>query len=186
LLDRYFSLTGRLLRALRAAAPDARPVNRFTAEAVFGGGKDEQAAGLRALTEWLSANAPAARWRMVPAHTRSLAPDCVRKLEEVVRARDEPAVEREFIGVEADALVWPEKHGSEGTGALPKRGQRVVALTASGAVPFGAPGTVVSVDKQVRMVTVLFDDVLPCGTKLEGRLETNRGLQLHARDLMNL
>ena len=80
---------------------------------------------------------------------------------------------------EVDALV-DDSHLSEGHFQL---GNRVIVMASSIAVPFGARGTVIGVEK--RGVDVLFDHRYMGGTNLLGRCSNLRGLRLPAKILLH-
>ena len=50
-------------------------------------------------------------------------------------------------------------------------------------VPFGTYGTIVGIDNETRSVSVVFDKPLACGTKLDGKLKSNRGMRLMEREV---
>ena len=80
---------------------------------------------------------------------------------------------------DVDALV-DDSHLSESQFQI---GNRVIVMAASIAVPFGARGTVIGVEK--RGIDVLFDYRYMGGTNLLGRCSNLRGLRLPAKVLMH-
>jgi 5'-3' exoribonuclease 1 len=189
LLRDYFRLAGNLLKAVKAHCADKgekRGRMCLKIDEIFPGTKEEQQARLSELVRWLSANATASKWPLVPAQAESLSVEAFKKIEDLWQIYKPLRTERKIAGVSPDIITWQTKYEPRGDDATPRPGARVAAIAGSGPAPFGARGTVVEVDGIEKIATVVFDDVLPCGTRLEGRLATNRGLSLYLRDLLLL
>jgi ribosomal protein L24 len=201
LLQSYFQNAGNLLELLRKQSDELRkktkstekegekkapnPVLSFGRGEIFPGSGEEQAEKLSALLNWLSKNAPGSAIPLVPKSNVVMSLDCIKALEECVSNWKVVLTSRRVKGVSTDIVVWRGKReDGEKRIIWPPLGQRVASVAATGSAIFGARGTVIGVDKEQELVTVLFDDVLPCGTKLEGVLKTNRGLSLLVRDLV--
>jgi hypothetical protein len=182
LLQQYVRMSGKLTQVLKKEQGKGPRV--LGVGDLWPRSKQEQDAKLAALIEWLNANGPAVKWPLVSARMSSLSAEAVAKVEDAAITIGKQAQGRRNVeGVVADIVVWQGKVTPPVNVEMPALGQRVVAMAASGPVPFGAQGTVVDVDQELKMVGVVFDRVMPCGTRLDGRITTNRGLVMFRRDL---
>jgi hypothetical protein len=183
LLRQYVWMSGNLTQALKKE--QAKGPRVIHVSDVWPGTKEEQDAKLQALIEWLRANAPAVKCPLVSGKILSLSAQATARVEEgAIEILSQTQGTRNVKGVVADIVVWQGKVTPPVSVEMPELGQRVVTAAASGPVPFAAHGTVVDVDPELNMVGVVFDQVMPCGTRLHGRIATNRGLVMFRRDLL--
>lgn len=112
----------------------------------------------------------------------SISQTTLSKIEEKLIHGSDGEIEGQKDVVEnIDNLIWAGK---------PKEieqkcgiGSRVINLTTSGPIPFGAVGTVVQFDRKNLMFSVVLDDEFKYGNNLRKRLRTNRGYIARIDDL---
>lgn len=155
----------------------------ITVEAIFGQSRQTQEKKLRELTEWLLRNSPASTIPMVPASKGTLSGDSIRQIENVLTHYHPQPLNKVVDNVKEDSIIWATKTTPNTASIMPKVGDRVVSIACSGSVPFGAYGVVLSVDPEKRLIGVIFDQELECGSTFEGLLLTNRGVSVMADDL---
>lgn len=136
--------------------------------------------------QWLSQNAPAAKAPLIPSTTVGLTSRGVTKIEEELMKFKLWTNVAKLDHVPLTSILRQ-------SGARPQMndkhlmlGSRVVCVAPGGSVPFGTCASVVSMDEENGTVCVICDEPLACGTKLDGKLKTNRGMRLMAREVICL
>lgn len=157
-----------------------------TLEGMYGGTEEHQKAKLKELTDWLIENSPAAHFPMVPVSKKSLAHETIKNIETQLVNYNPKIVEKETKDVKDNFVKWSTKRQENGSLLIPQIGSRVAYIAGCGPAPFGSFGYVVAADAKERKIIVVFDKELECGTKLEGLLQTNRGLQVNCNDVMSV
>ena len=190
----YIKLTGNLKTLLEndwknsshnSKTQQKKTQNIYPLEKIYGTTSETyQKAKLNDLINWLSANSPASKAPSVPSSEFHLSYVTVKNIEKTVMSTLKINKTIEVKNVDERKLRWPGKVEEYGAIILPKLGARVVSIASSGSVKFGSFGTVVGVHPANETIEVLFDDVLQCGTNLDGSLSTLRGEVILARDLM--
>jgi hypothetical protein len=195
-MGEYFQKTGCLKELLVRFSRENGADNRknwtfFTnLSGLFGGNVDFQQRRFKGLIDWMHANAPACRSGFTSGNDDVISDGTLKEVEKIVKGfRAQPCQERVFTVNIKDA-IWREKRNRRDSPRLCaymennrdiKLGVRVISIFDSS---FGEYGTVIQVNQERTTATVIFDNVLECGTKLCGRLLTNRGMRLRASDLV--
>ena len=183
LMKEWFAKTGNLKQLIMEA------VNRgetrlppFSLAELYGGNEQTQKERFAELVEWMTENAPASKYCLVSDSSDFVSATCLHELESKVRNFKPTIAPREIEDMPEECTLWRAKP-YPGSDAMPSLGQRVISIAPAGAATFGEIGTVIGIDAEEKIVSVLFDNDLPCGTTLEGRLFTPRGLRLHLQDI---
>jgi hypothetical protein len=184
LIQEYFTHTGNLKQLIMSSIQAGeKKFPPLTIEQLFGGSVAHQEAKYAELTQWLTANAPAARFPLVSDSATSLSTKSVIEIENIVTKHKDTVVPKLLDKIGEEFILWKQKPNPRPS-EVPPLGARIVSIAPSGAATFGEYGTVIGVDPGTKVVTVLFDHALPCATRLEGRLRTARGLRLHINDVI--
>lgn len=184
LVKEYFTYTGSLKTIIMDSYNrKEKELPKITLEMLYGGNADHQNECFERLINWLSENAPAVKFPLVPDNSNFLSKECLSKLESTINTFDFNVHDETVDSYDTSAILWRTKPNPKPLSDLPRIGQRVVSIASSGPAVFGEIGTVIETDPN-GYVTVLFDNILTCGTRLEGRLSTNRGLRLRANEII--
>ena len=183
LMKEWFAKTGNLKQLIMEAVNRGETrLPAFSLEQLYGGNEQTQKERFTELVEWMTEHAPAAKYCLVSSSSDFVSANCLHELESKVRNFKPTIAPREIEDMPEECTLWRTKPYAA-SDAMPSLGQRVISIAPAGAATFGEIGTVIGVDGDEKVVTVLFDNVLPCGTTLEGRLFTTRGLRLHLQDI---
>ncbi|KAH0786683.1 XRN 5'-3' exonuclease N-terminus family protein [Histomonas meleagridis] len=191
LLKQYFKLSGKLKELLCKPEEKSKPQNlkgvSFKLGEIFGTtSKTYQLAKLNDLKQFLNDNAPASKSILCSVKEKHFSYSTLLNIEKTIINSPKIIKEIELNDVNESKMLWPGKQSNENrTVTIPPIGSRVIAIASSGSVPFGSKGVVVGICKDER-VEVLFDDMLECGTNLEGTIQTMRGMVMMAGELMML
>jgi hypothetical protein len=185
-MKEYFAKAGDLKQLImNFIQPGERRLPDFTLQQLFGGSAEDQERKYRELTDWLAEKGPAARFPLVSESAEFLATQTVTALEQLVIGFNFTASRGRSTPFNRDCVLWRGKPNPERSLDMPALGSRVISIASSGPAVFGQFGTVVAKDPVGKLVTVLFDKQLPCGTRLEGKLMTNRGLRVEVKDILS-
>lgn len=185
LVKEYFSLTGQLKTiVMDSVSKKEKALPKITLEMLYGGSEKHQNECYEKLIDWLSKKAPAVKFPLVSDTANFISPEGLSNLENKIKSFDFNEHDEVTEGYDADAILWRMKPNPKPLNDVPKVGQRVVSIASSGPATFGEIGTVIETDPRGRSVTVLFDKVLPYGTRLEGRLDTNRGVRMNINNII--
>lgn len=185
LMQEYFKKTGKLKDLLMEAGKRGdRKAGPYTLTDLYGGTTQEQEVKFAALCDWLKENAPAGKYPLTSVNSDFPSQSCMGQLETIITKFSANLANKTVDDLNSSDIVWKGKPNTKPPSELPQLGQRVLCVASYGTAPFGEFGTVIGFDSENKTVTVLFDNVLTCGSKLEGRLRTNRGLRVNLKDLV--
>ena len=168
---------------LPTPSPQNSNNNAINLSDIFSGSEENQKKQLTILTDWLQSNSPAKHYEMTSSDNSSLPLDIINKIEKELQKYKPMCIEKDIDDVNSSDITWATKYESTTLSIVPSLGSRVISISESGPAPFGSFGTVISINKYRSSAVVLFDEVLPCGTKYKGILQTNRALNLMFNDL---
>ena len=181
LIPVYFQKAGNLKTLLNDHIKSGvkGPVH-FTKSQLFPDDTDKK---YQAFITWLTEHSPAATAPLVSSSTITLTPRATAAIEQVLDKYKMWSDETPLDHIPLSSLI--RKSGARAQ--IPDQklvlGSRVICVASSGSVPFGTYGTVIGIDSEARQVSVVFDKPLACGTKLDGKLKSNRGMRLMEREV---
>ncbi|OHS98409.1 XRN 5'-3' exonuclease N-terminus family protein [Tritrichomonas foetus] len=185
LVKEYFLQTGNLKSLIMESInKKEQRLPTLTLEQLYGGSEEHQKECYEKLVSWLSQNAPAAKHPLISDQSSFLSTECLSTLESNITSFKFNSVDKEMEDYDVSSILWRQKPNPKSPAEMPKVGQRVISVASSGPATYGEIGTVIETDPRENHLTVLFDKELPCGTRLEGRLRTNRGLRLNLKDIV--
>ncbi|KAH0792276.1 XRN 5'-3' exonuclease N-terminus family protein [Histomonas meleagridis] len=183
LIVTYFQKAGNLKSLIMKSIQNGE--KRFppvTLEQLYGGDSQYQNEKFEDLQKWLTENSPASKSPLVSAAVDTVSPECLVGVEKMLIDFKSKVVNKS-IEVDQRKLLWRQKPNPSPTAEMPPLGKRVISIASSGAATFGEMGTVIETNDVEDTLVVLFDHELTCGTRLEGRLKTNRGIRLNLEDV---
>jgi len=144
---------------------------------------------LKEITDWLKV--VKSEFIKVTLESDSLSRRSIKEIEdqiEIYAAQDDKEEAKKLGGVPREAVLDPSVSFNKLKGQSFKLGDRVVYVHDSGKVPLFSKGTVIAYNSIGSSVTlqVLFDKPLIGGNKFNGRLRTNRALNVDSSLVLNL
>ena len=181
LIPQYFQHAGKLKELLieKTKSNDRSPAS-FTKQDLFP--RDTERL-YDQFVKWLAEKSPAAFSPLVSSNSESLTVRGTRSLENVLEKYKVMTNKTILDHVPMSSIIRREGPREQIENQKLGLCTRVVCVASSGSVPFGTYGTLVGYDTDSRTVTVVFDSPLATGTKLDGRLRTNRGMRLMEREI---
>lgn len=184
LVVQYFNYTGNLKTILMDSYNKKETkLPKITLEMLFGGNEQHQNECYEKLIKWLTENAPAVKYPLVTDFASFLSNESLTAFEKSVSTFKFITSDKELDDYEECNILWRSKPNPKPLSSVPRIGNRIVSIATSGPATYGEIGTVIETDPKTYSVTVLFDNELPCGTRLEGRLATNRGIRMNITDI---
>ena len=186
LLIEYFKLTGSLKKLImESISRNEKFLSKVTLEMLYGGTVEYQNECYEKLINWLSNNAPSLKYPVVDEENDFLSCESLSILEERIASFDfNESEDSQIKSIKSSDVIWKMKLNPNCNRNMPKIGQRVVSIAASGPAVFGETGTIVETVPSSNSVFVLFDRVLRCASRVEGMLNTNRGLRVNINDII--
>ncbi|CCH46556.1 5'-3' exoribonuclease 1 [Wickerhamomyces ciferrii] len=155
------------------------------------GNKDSKAVDerLKSLADWLKVQKSS--FIRVTLESDSLSTKSIQEIEnqiELYAVQDDKEEHKKLAGVPRDAVLDPSVSFDKLKAQAFKLGDRVVYVHDSGKVPLFSKGTVIAYQSLGSNVTlqVLFDKPLIGGNKFDGRLRTNRALNVDSSLVLNI
>jgi hypothetical protein len=182
LMVQYFTKTGNLKQLIMGSGQKGDDKVSFTLEQLYGGTPEFQAKKFGELVQWMLENAPAAKSGIMNENGDFLSDKVLKEIEKVVDQFKAQIVDKVIDDFDQKNALWNGKRRTKFM-ELPALGKRVISVAPG---TFGEFGTVIQIDRDIETVTVMFDNVLKYGTRLEGRLSTNRGLRLRLNELVGV
>ena len=159
---------------------------KATLKDLFEGTVEYQNECYQKLINWLSEKAPALNFPLVDNDNDFLSPKSISILEEKISSFDffKGCDKSEIVTVKSSDLMWRMKCIQNIGKMHPNVGDRVVSIAGSGPALFGEFGTVIETIPSSNSAIVLFDNVLPCATKLGGIIRSKRGSRMNVDDII--
>ena len=129
---------------MNSIAKGEKFLSKVTPEMLYGGTVQHQNECYERLINWLSRFAPSLKYPLVDEENDFLSAESLSILEERINSFDFDESEGfEIMQIKSSDAIWRMKKNQNHLSALPKIGQRVVSIAASGAALIGETGTVV-------------------------------------------
>ncbi|EAX90666.1 XRN 5'-3' exonuclease N-terminus family protein [Trichomonas vaginalis G3] len=185
LIPTYFQKAGKLKELMMKAVAEKKDFRlNLNYQDLFPG--DDTEFKKEQFIQWLTQNSPAAKAPLVPATNVSLSSSGVAKIEEALTKFKVWTNVTKLEHVLFTSMLRKSGQRPIINGKNLQIGSRIISVAPSGSVPFGTYASVCAIDNQNGTISIVCDEILACGTKLDGKLKTNRGMRLMEREVICL
>jgi len=184
LIKEYFLKAGNLKKLLIEAVDKQADKFEFSIDQLFEGENHEaKVQKYNSLIDWLSQNSPCVKSNLVSSYSDSLTIKGISQIETLLEKYQPKETKSGLEKIPISKIIWSGMQKENIKCGEVSLGSKVYSIASSGPVPFGTSGVVISYDSNANTADVVFDQVLPYGTNLNGRLKKNRGMKMTIYDL---